>query len=60
MIVGGVPGQDELFFTHGEKELHRLLIEQFYEDSVRRYGTDSEQAHALHFSRTTSERSSTE
>jgi len=60
MIVDGVPGQVELSFTPGGEELHRLLIEQFYEDSVRRYGTDSEQAHALHFSRTTSERRSTE
>ena len=47
MIVDGMPGQVELFLTHGEKELHRLLIEQFHEDSVGRYGPASEQAHAL-------------
>lgn len=28
----------------GREELRRLLIEQFYEASVNRYGSDSEQA----------------
>src|SRR5271170_5895202 len=31
----------------GFRELDRLLIEQFYDDSVGRYGTDSEQARML-------------
>jgi hypothetical protein len=30
-----------------EEELERLLIEEFYEDAVARYGSDSEQARAL-------------
>jgi hypothetical protein len=30
-----------------EEELSRLLIEEFYKDSVARYGSDSEQALAL-------------
>jgi hypothetical protein len=28
----------------GNDELHRLLIEDFYQDSVGRYGKDSDQA----------------
>jgi hypothetical protein len=47
MIVDGVPGQVEPSSTLGGEELHRLLIEQFHEDSVGRYGPASEQAHAL-------------
>jgi hypothetical protein len=46
MSVDGVPGQGELSFIP-DAELQRLLIEQFHEDSVRRYGGDSDQAHAL-------------
>jgi hypothetical protein len=38
---------DDLSFALGKEQLHRLLIEQFYEDSVDRYGTDSEQARML-------------
>jgi hypothetical protein len=44
---GNAPDQKNLGFTPGKEELHRLLIEQFYEDSVRRYGADSEQARIL-------------
>ena len=36
----GVPGSNK-------EELNRLLIEEFYKDSVCRYGTDSEQARTL-------------
>jgi hypothetical protein len=40
-------GQDERSLKPREKELNRFLIEEFYNDSVARYGTDSEQARAL-------------
>jgi hypothetical protein len=40
-------GQDERFLNPREKELNRFLLEEFYNDSVARYGTDSEQARAL-------------
>jgi hypothetical protein len=33
--------------THGRAELHWQLLEQFYEDSVGRYGIDSEQVREL-------------
>ena len=33
--------------TPGQEKLNRLLIQQFYEDSVHRYGSDSEQAEML-------------
>ena len=38
------PDQDELSLILDKQQLNRLLIEQFYEDSVGRYGTGSEQA----------------
>jgi hypothetical protein len=41
------PGKDELSLTPVEDELHRELIEQFYERSVHRYGIDSEQTRML-------------
>ena len=40
------PGEDELSFTSANEEL-RLLITQFYENAVRRYGPASEQARIL-------------
>jgi hypothetical protein len=36
--------KDELSLGRDKKQLNRLLIAQFYEDSVYRYGSDSEQA----------------
>jgi hypothetical protein len=44
MADNGRVKPDELPFTPAKEELHRQLIEQFYESSVDRYGTDSEQA----------------
>jgi hypothetical protein len=41
------PDKDDPPFTTCKEELNRLLIAQFYENSVRRYGTDSEQARML-------------
>jgi hypothetical protein len=41
------PGEDELSFTSRNEEQRRLLIKQFYEESVRRYGVDSVQARML-------------
>jgi hypothetical protein len=41
------PGKDNPSSTPCKKELNRLLLAQFYENSVRRYGTDSEQARML-------------
>ena len=41
------PRQDERPVIPAEEALSRLLIEQFYEDSVARYGADSEQALSL-------------
>jgi hypothetical protein len=40
-------GADEFPFVRAKEELKRLLITQFYEDSVCRYGSDSEQACGL-------------
>jgi hypothetical protein len=37
----------EPYFASDKEELKRMLIAQFYEDSVLRYGPDSEQALAL-------------
>ena len=31
-------------FSPGEQDLHRQLIEQFYKNSIDRYGVDSEQS----------------
>ena len=47
-----VPDNDDLSSTPVEKDLHRQLIEQFYETSIEHYGTDSEQTRmfALHLS----------
>ena len=42
----GVP-VGKLSFTHGEAALHRQLLEQFYEDSMRRHGVDSEEVRRL-------------
>jgi|HubBroStandDraft_2_1064218.scaffolds.fasta_scaffold3292768_1 hypothetical protein len=39
--------KDELSLRRDKKKLNRLLITQFYEDSVYRYGSDSEQAFML-------------
>jgi hypothetical protein len=38
------PSTDDRSFRSVNAELNRLLILEFYEDSVRRYGADSEQA----------------
>lgn len=40
-------GKDEFSFTPNTIELHRELIEQFYERSVEQYGIGSEQARML-------------
>lgn len=47
-----VPDEDELSSAPVEREVHRQLIEQFYESSIERYGIDSEQTRmfALHLS----------
>jgi len=37
-----VPGEDQQ-----SSKLNRMLIEEFYKDSVDQYGTDSEQARTL-------------
>jgi hypothetical protein len=42
----GVSGRVEKGTSVVEEELQRLLIMQFHQDSVGRYGTDSKQAHA--------------
>ena len=41
------PRQDDRSLRPAKEELNRLLIEQFYQDSVARYGPDSEQTRAL-------------
>jgi hypothetical protein len=38
------PSREEPSFSSEEDELHRQLMEQFYESSVDRYGAESEQA----------------
>jgi hypothetical protein len=38
---------DERSLNPGQERLNRQLIQQFYEDSVQRYGSDSEQAEML-------------
>ena len=38
------PGKDDRALRPGKEELTRLLLEEFYSDSVGRYGRDSEQA----------------
>ena len=40
-------GQGDRSPERAQEELSRLLIEEFYKDSVARYGIDSEQARAL-------------
>jgi hypothetical protein len=45
--ITSAPGQDDGSPKSGKEELNRLLIEEFYKDSVARYGIDSEQARAL-------------
>jgi hypothetical protein len=48
MIVDqSAPGKDETFLAPNDQELCRRLLEQFYEDSVERYGERSETAHRL-------------
>jgi hypothetical protein len=42
-----VADKDELPLSLDPEEQHRQLIEQFYKDSVLRYGIDSEQARLL-------------
>jgi hypothetical protein len=44
MIIDNAPNQD---FIPVDEELSRQLIEQFYEDSIGRYGIDSEQVRML-------------
>ena len=41
---GNAPGKEKFSLTPNEGELHRQLIDQFYERSVGQYGIDSEQA----------------
>jgi hypothetical protein len=41
------PPKDDLSFIPGKEELNRILLTQFYEDSVRRYGLASDQARKL-------------
>jgi hypothetical protein len=41
------PSQDDRPLQFAEESLNRLLVEQFYEDSVAQYGTESEQARLL-------------
>jgi hypothetical protein len=41
------PAQGERLPNLSQEELGRLLIEQFYKDSVAHYGIDSEQAREL-------------
>jgi hypothetical protein len=43
----GALGRGDQSPEPNKEELKRLLIEQFYEDSVERYGIDSGQARAL-------------
>lgn len=42
-----VPAEHDLSLASNESELYQQLIEQFYEDSVARYGVDSVQARML-------------
>jgi hypothetical protein len=42
-----VKRRDERYLKLGKEKLNRLLIQQFYEASVDRYGSDSEQAEML-------------
>jgi hypothetical protein len=45
--VTNTPGTDDRSVRSGNEELNRLLIKELYEDSVVRYGVDSEQARTL-------------
>ena len=38
------PGKNEVSSTASHEQLDRQVIEQFYEDSLDRYGSNSEQA----------------
>jgi hypothetical protein len=40
-------GKDDRALRMGKEESTRLLIEEFYKDSVGRYGAESEQARTL-------------
>lgn len=44
---GSAPIIESLLLPSDEQELGRRLIEQFYQQSVERYGVDSEQAQML-------------
>lgn len=44
---GNAAAKDELSLGPGKEELNSLLVMQFFEDSVRRYGINSEQARRL-------------
>jgi len=41
------PGHGDRYPKPTEEELNRSLIEEFYKDSIARYGPDSEQTRAL-------------
>ena len=43
-IDENVPGKNEVSSTASHERLDRQLIEQFYEDSLDRYGSNSERA----------------
>jgi hypothetical protein len=47
IIDQSAPGNDEMSLAPNHQELHRQLLEQFYEDSVDRYGDRSETARAF-------------
>ena len=43
-IDENAPGKNEVSSTASHEQLDRQVIEQFYEDSLDRYGSNSEQA----------------
>jgi hypothetical protein len=47
MTVQNAARKEDRVPGSNKEELNRLLIEEFYKDSVSRYGTDSEQARML-------------
>jgi hypothetical protein len=44
VIDENAPSKNEVSLTASREQLDRQLIEQFYEDSLERYGSSSEQA----------------
>ena len=44
VIDENAPSENEVSLTASREQLDRQLIEQFYEDSLERYGSSSEQA----------------